>query len=49
VNVKLLSMAEAAALLGISRQAVHKRIKAGKLAAVRVGWQYCIPAEAIAR
>jgi len=39
------SVAEAADLLRISRIAVHKRIKAGVLPAVRVGRAYVIPAE----
>lgn len=38
---------EAAAILGISRQAVLKRIRAGSLPAVKVGRNYVIPVPAV--
>ena len=41
------SVSEAAALLGISRVAVHKRIITGKLKAKKIGHSYVIPASAI--
>lgn len=39
---KLLSTSQVAEILGISRIAVHKRIKAGKLKATKVGRNYVI-------
>lgn len=41
------SVSEAAKLLGISRIAVHKRIKNGKIAATKVGRAYVISAKAL--
>lgn len=43
----LLSIPQAAAELGISRQAVLKRIEAGSLTATRVGTAWAVPAAAI--
>jgi len=42
---KYLSVSEYAKILGISRIAVYKQIKNGKLKAVRIGKNYAIPAE----
>jgi excisionase family DNA binding protein len=39
---KLLSTSQVAEILGISRIAVHKKIKAGKLKATKVGRNYVI-------
>jgi len=39
--------AEAAALLGVTRQAVLKRIRAGTLPARKIGRNYVIPADAV--
>lgn len=39
---KLLSTSQVAEILGISRIAVHKRIKTGKLKATKVGRNYVI-------
>ena len=41
------SVAQAAELLGITRQAVLKRIRAGNLRATKVGRNYIVPREAI--
>lgn len=41
------SIPEAAALLGISRIAVFKRVKKGRLAALRVGRNWAVPAAAL--
>jgi len=41
------SVAQAAELLGITRQAVLKRIRAGHLRATKVGRNYIVPREAI--
>lgn len=38
------SIPEAAAMLGLSRIAVFKRVKSGRLAALRVGRNWAIPA-----
>ncbi len=42
-------MPEAAALLGISRIAVFKKVKKGQLPALRVGRNWAVPAAALAR
>ncbi len=42
-----MSVAEAARLLGISRQAVQKRIRRGRLAAAKVGRNYIIARHAL--
>ena len=39
------SIPELAKLLGLSRVAVFKRVKAGKIRAVRIGRNYAIPEE----
>lgn len=44
---ELLSVVEAAARLGITRQAVLQRIEAGTLAATRVGKTWAVPATAV--
>lgn len=41
------SLPEAAALLGISRIAVFKRVKKGQLAALRFGRNWAVPAAAL--
>ncbi|MDR1825910.1 MAG: helix-turn-helix domain-containing protein [Bifidobacteriaceae bacterium] len=43
------SVSDAAATLGVSRQAVLQRIKAGALPAVRIGKAWAIPAAALTR
>ncbi|CAN5844180.1 hypothetical protein BH18ACT13_BH18ACT13_11200 [soil metagenome] len=45
---RFISVAQAAERLGISRQAVLKRIRAGRLPATKVGRAYVVPASAIA-
>ena len=42
---KFYTITEVAELLGITRQAVHKRIKKGMIKATRIGRIYAIPAE----
>ena len=42
------SVAEAAELLGITRQAVLKRIRTGRLAATKVGRNYIVPRDGLA-
>lgn len=42
------SIPEAAAIMGLSRIAVFKKVKKGRLAAIRVGRNWAIPAHAIA-
>jgi len=46
-RIDYLSLTEAAHILGISRQAVHKRIKKNKLKAMKVGTTYIIGKEEI--
>ncbi len=41
------SLPEVAAQLGISRIAVYKRVRAGKLAAIRIGRFWAVPVSAI--
>lgn len=43
----LLSVAQAAEALGITRQAVLKRIRSGRLQATKVGRNYVVPQEAL--
>lgn len=45
--MKYYTVPEAAKVLHISRIAVYKQVKAGKLKAVRVGRNYAIPASAL--
>lgn len=47
VEQELLSVTQVAQLLGITRQAVLKRIRAGRLEATKVGRNYVVPAEAV--
>ncbi len=42
-NKEFMSIPEAAKVLGLSRQAVHKRVKNGKIEAIRIGRNYAIP------
>ncbi len=44
---KYLSIPELAKLLGISRIAVYKKVKAGKIKAEKIGRNYAIPQEVI--
>ena len=43
------SIPEAAALLGVSRIAVFKRVKAGSMPAIRVGRNWAVPASALSK
>jgi excisionase family DNA binding protein len=47
MDTGFLSVAEAARILGITRQAVLKRIGTGRLEAAKVGRNYVIPASAV--
>ena len=42
------SIPETAALMGVSRIAVFKKVKKGQLAAIRIGRNWAIPAHAVA-
>ncbi|MFH1867767.1 MAG: helix-turn-helix domain-containing protein [Candidatus Omnitrophota bacterium] len=42
-NKEYMSITEAASLLGISRQALHRQVKKGKIEAIRIGRSYAIP------
>jgi excisionase family DNA binding protein len=44
---EFVSVAQAAELLGITRQAVLKRIRAGRLSATKVGQAYIVPRNAL--
>lgn len=44
---EFLSLPEAAALMGISRIAVFKKVKKGQLAAIRIGRNWAVPAAAL--
>ncbi len=44
---EFVSVAQAAELLGITRQAVLKRIRTGRLRATKVGRNYIVPREAV--
>lgn len=44
---QFVSVAQAAELLGVTRQAVLKRIRTGRLQAAKVGRNYIVPREAI--
>jgi len=46
-NSEFISIPQAAKLLGISRIAVYKKVKEGKIKSVRVGRQFAIPASEI--
>jgi excisionase family DNA binding protein len=41
------SLPEAAGILGISRIAVFKKVRNGKIAAIRIGRNWAIPADAL--
>jgi len=43
-----LSIPEAAVVLGLSRIAVFKQVKRGRLAAIRIGRNWAVPAAALA-
>jgi excisionase family DNA binding protein len=45
--MKFYSIPEAAKILGLSRIAVYKQVKAGKIKAIRVGRAYAVPAGAL--
>jgi len=44
---KYLSIAQLAKMLGVSRITVYKRVKAGKIEAIRIGRSFAIPKESI--
>lgn len=44
---ELLSTKQVAKLLGISREAIHKRIKKGKIKAHKVGRNYVVPRDSL--
>jgi excisionase family DNA binding protein len=46
---ELLSVPEVAVILGITRQAVLKRIRTGRLEATKIGRNYVVPASALLR
>ncbi|MFC1699457.1 helix-turn-helix domain-containing protein [Candidatus Omnitrophota bacterium] len=46
-HTKYLSVAQVAKIIGISRIAVYKKVKSGKIKAVRIGRIFAIPEEAI--
>jgi excisionase family DNA binding protein len=46
---QFLSIPEAAALMGVSRIAVFKKVKKGRLAAIRIGRNWAIPATALSK
>ena len=46
-NREFFSIPEAAALLGLSRIAVFKKVKKGQLAAIRIGRNWAVPAAAL--
>ncbi|MFC1576191.1 helix-turn-helix domain-containing protein [Candidatus Omnitrophota bacterium] len=43
-----LSISELAAILGISRIAVYKRVKKGRIKAIRIGRSFAIPKQGLA-
>lgn len=43
------SLPEAAAIIGISRIGVYKRVRSGKLSAIRIGRSWAVPAAALAQ
>ena len=47
-NKELMTIAELAKILGISRIAVYKKVKKGQIKAVKIGKTYAIPAQNIA-
>ncbi|MDD5251582.1 MAG: helix-turn-helix domain-containing protein [Patescibacteria group bacterium] len=47
LNKNYFSVSEAAKMLGVTRVAVIKQIKSGRLSAEKVGHQYMIPAKVI--
>lgn len=46
---KFLSIPEAAAMLGVSRIAVFKQVKKGRLSAIRIGRNWAVPAGALTK
>ncbi len=46
---QFLSIPEAAALMGVSRIAVFKKVKKGQLSAIRIGRNWAIPAHFISK
>jgi excisionase family DNA binding protein len=48
MHKEYLSIPEAAIVLGISRIAVFKRVKKGRLPAIRIGRNWAVPASALA-
>ena len=49
IPAKYYSIPEAARILGVSRIAVYKQVKNGKIRSIKVGRNYCVPANAIVR
>ncbi|MFC1708827.1 helix-turn-helix domain-containing protein [Candidatus Omnitrophota bacterium] len=47
-NKELMTIAQVAKILGISRIAVYKKVKKGQIQAIRVGKAYVIPAQNLA-
>lgn len=45
---KYLSLPELAKILGISRIALYKKVKAGKIKAIKIGRSYAVPQEYLA-
>ena len=46
-KAKYLSIAQLAKILGISRIAVYKKVKSGKIKAIRIGKAFAIPKQSI--
>lgn len=46
-ETKYLSIAQVAKILGVSRIAIYKRVKKGKIKAIRIGKAFAIPEEFI--
>ncbi len=44
---EFVSITQAARILGVSRQAVYKKVKSGKLPSIKIGNTYAIPREHI--
>jgi excisionase family DNA binding protein len=42
-NKEYMSIAEVAGLLGLTRQAIHKRVKKGQIKSIKIGRSYAIP------
>lgn len=42
-NKEYMSIPEVAKLIGLTRQAIHKKVKKGQIKAIRIGRNYAIP------